>query len=321
MSECRNLLKLKFKRKDYKFVLSKLFNKESLEFDFDDFYGVPKTLRMPICREDVPDVYDLGNLRLVEYAALEYLLSLNPYEFQDFGLTFYGRRFGPRASLYKNKALSVIHDRMDSDVYEKHHQEIKPMCEELFQKFYSEHEEELTNLGIFSMKDYGKVVVDNLCNYNCVERESWIARNYGSDGSELSDDTYKNADIKVATNGKDTLYFDVKNIYAKGFVRLLGACLFNGKDVGIDVDNFDTSNNQLESYSQDKSNRLPLLLSGNLRRKVNFIVEFNDAFGEERYALDNLLEDESAADKGSVTSDDNEDNKIVTVVYVKKDLQ
>lgn len=297
MSTHHNLVKLKFQKSDFKRVLEGLFDMETGLFDIDKLIPVPKSLQMPICTDMILTDRGMNTIRLSEFAVLEYLFSLEDSEFAEMSekiTEITGGKFG--YALMRNNtgtaALSVIASALQSNNFKKEHYKLVGTAEEMFKKFKEEHEEELAEYGISTIKDMGKHMVENLLKYDCYEVEAWKSKYQGLGGSQYScyePYSYGEPSLEVVTDGEDTLYFDAYDVSTEFLVRVIANKLGKGKTLSVGVTDYDVWNHKLVSYNPAKE--IPYGANMPVRpiKTINVIEEFNEAFGREVCSVENVL--------------------------------
>ncbi len=301
MSKTHSILKLRFSPEDFKKVIKRLYDEETGKFSIDNLIPVPKSLQIPVCTDLVVGSGGYDEMRVCEYAALDYLFSLDEKEFsylKNVILSIPNERYGFHTfvSNIRNASLSIIASELKRNDFEIRRYNLEQEAERLFEEFYDDNFEELAKNGVITMQDLGRIVVNNLIKYNCVDAETWRSKNQGFGGYNYADgDVYSvgKPKLDVATNGFNSLYFDAYDISTYFLISKMADALgTEGKPMPIDVVEFNTTSEDTMYYNTAKPNSLSNKADANWFSKLDFIEEVNAMFGKEIYSFEDDFDDD-----------------------------
>ena len=229
-----NLIKIKLSPEDYRYIVEKIYDKNTGEICLNKVYDIPESMKVPMCYEELEDSYKVGIIRFAEYAAIHYLSSLDSDEREE-QIAKIRSIPNPRYGFHTyvtnslNVPFSMVWDKCgwsrninDGSIKEDD-------ANKMFNKFYKEHEEEMKRYGITSIDDLGKIVFENLLEYRCDDLSAWLCKYWGIGRlGAYGDPSYDYGDpsISMAVDGSDTIYFKTHEVSTIHFIDKLFSEVF-----------------------------------------------------------------------------------------------
>lgn len=274
-------VKLKFNPLDYQYVVDRIYNKETGKVNLDTILNVPESFKVPMSYDMLKGPNGEDVIRFSEYAAIHYLKSLGFRERkikkeQMVSIRNFSCGNHPYASNSVNVPFSMVWDWCNNNSVVVDLISDKEALD-IFNKLYSENKEVMDKYGITSIDDLGKIVYENLFNYQCDDIRDWKYRHCGFGycaDFRVDSDNYGNPSVEMAVNGVDTIYFDTRDIKVTDFLVNMFDELYGEKKPHVDISMLEGRINTCDPYYTCRSG----FIYSDIGKIKKLRAEFDKAF-------------------------------------------